>query len=111
MAPVVTGNCDEMIARGLGVVCGVMQRRDTVKDFVLTDICPFTLGTDTHNETDPVHPYMSPIIERNTVLPCSRVRRFYTARDNQTQVDISILQGEQIDVYKRQKVSYATLSY
>lgn len=96
MAPVVTGNCDEMIARGLGVVCGVMQRRDTVKDFVLTDICPFTLGTDTHNETDPVHPYMSPIIERNTVLPCSRVRRFYTARDNQTQVDISILQGEQI---------------
>lgn len=44
MAPMVTGNCDETVARGLGVVCGVMQRRDKVKDFVLTDICPFTLG-------------------------------------------------------------------
>ena len=96
MTPVVTGNCDEMIARGLGVVCGVMQRRDKVKDFVLTDICPFTLGTDTNNGADPAHPYMTPVIERNTVLPCSRVRRFYTSRDNQTKVDISILQGEQI---------------
>lgn len=37
---------------------------------------------------------MAPIIERNTVLPCSKVRRFYTVFDNQTKIDISILQGE-----------------
>lgn len=92
--PMVEGNCDEMIARGLGIVCAVKERQGEVKDFVLTDICPFTLGTDTLNEADPTHPYMAPIVERNTVLPCSRIRRFYTARDNQTKIDIQILQGE-----------------
>ena len=110
MAPMVTGNCDETVARGLGVVCGVMQRRDKVKDFVLTDICPFTLGTDTNNEADPAHPYMTPVIERNTVLPCSRVRRFYTARDNQTKVDISILQGEQVYAEDNMKLGVLSLN-
>lgn len=94
--PVVTGNCQETVARGLGVVCGIMQRSLEVKDYILTDICPFTLGTDTNNPADPSHPYMTPIIQRNTVLPCSRVQRFFTSRNYQTQVDISILQGEQI---------------
>ena len=52
------------------------SRKEEVKDYVLTDICPFTLGTDINNKTDPEHPYMEPIVERNTVLPCSRVKRF-----------------------------------
>lgn len=93
-APLVTGNCDEMIARGLGLVCAVKERQEDVKDFVLTDICPFTLGVDTHNEADPEHSYMTPIIERNTVLPCSRVKRFYTANDYQNTIQTQILQGE-----------------
>lgn len=92
--PLVTGNCDELIARGLGLVCAVKEREQEVKDFVLTDICPFTLGTDIYNEADPAHSYMSPIIERNTVLPCSRVNRYYTAADNQKEVTFHILQGE-----------------
>ena len=92
--PMVTVNCDEMIARGLGLVCAVKSRNEEVKDYIMTDICPFTLGTDTYNESDPAHSYMTPIIERNTVLPCSRVKRFYTSSDNQTKIDIQILQGE-----------------
>lgn len=92
--PLVTGNCDEMIARGLGLVCAVKEREEEIKDYILTDICPFTLGTDVKNEADPEHSYMSPIVERNTVLPCSRVRRFYTSHDNQRKIDIQILQGE-----------------
>ncbi len=94
MIPVVTENCDEMIARGLGLVCAVKARKEEVKDFVLTDICPFTLGTDIVNEADPEHLYMEPIVERNTVLPCSRVERFYTSHNNQTKIEIQILQGE-----------------
>lgn len=93
-APIVVGNCDEMIARGLGLVCAVKNRDGQIKDYVLTDICPFTLGTDICNEADLEHSYMSPIVERNTVLPCSRVKRFYTSRDYQTRIDIRILQGE-----------------
>lgn len=92
--PLVTGNCDEMIARGLGLVCAVKGREEEVKDYVLTDICPFTLGMDTYNEADPTHSYMTPIIERNTVLPCSRVKRFYTVNDNQGKLECQILQGE-----------------
>ena len=92
--PLIAGNCDELIARGLGLVCAVKERKERVKDFVLTDICPFTLGTDVFNEADPAHSYMSPVIERNTVLPCSRVRRYYTSSDGQREIRISILQGE-----------------
>ncbi len=92
--PMVTGDCDELIARGLGLVCAVKARQEEVKDYILTDICPFTLGTATYNAADPGNSYMTPIIGRNTVLPCSRVHRFYTASDNQTRVDVEILQGE-----------------
>ena len=45
--------------------------------------------------TDPKHPYMSAIIERNTILPCSRIQRFSTASDYQKEVKIEILQGEE----------------
>ena len=93
--PLVTGFSDQLIARGLGLVCGVMEREDEVRDYILTDICPFTLGTGVNNETDPKHPYMSAIIERNTILPCSRIQRFSTASDYQSEVKIEILQGEE----------------
>lgn len=92
--PFVTENCDEMIVRGLGLVCAVKARNEEVKDYVLTDICPFTLGTGIYNETAPDHSYMCSIIPRNTVLPCSIVKRLYTIRDNQTRINIDIAQGE-----------------
>lgn len=93
--PMVTGFSDQLIVRGLGLVCGVMERKDEVRDYILTDICPFTLGTGVNNESDPKHPYMSAIIERNTILPCSRIQRFSTAGDYQREVKIEILQGEE----------------
>lgn len=92
--PFVTDNCDEMIVRGLGLVCAVKARNEEVKDYVLTDICPFTLGTGTYNATSPEHPYMCAIIPRNTVLPCSIVKRLYTVHDNQIHIGIDIAQGE-----------------
>ena len=93
-APVVTRNCDEIVARGVGLVCGVKERNEYIKDYVLTDICPFTLGTSICNHSDPEQPYMAPIVERNSTLPCSKVKRFYTSYDFQTKLDIDILQGE-----------------
>lgn len=91
---VVVSNSDLMIAQGLGLICAVKARNEEIKDYVLTDICPFTLGTNIVNHADPNHQYMSPIIERNTVLPCSRIKRFYTASDNQTTLRFEVLQGE-----------------
>lgn len=92
--PLVEGNGDELIARGLGVVCGIVARHEDVKDMILTDICPFSLGVNTHNRTNPGNDYMTPIIPRNTALPCSRVERFYTTHDGQTRIKACILQGE-----------------
>lgn len=105
--PIVTGNCDEMIARGLGLVCGVKARQGDIKDYILTDICPFTLGTSVNNEADAKRPYMYPIVPRNTVLPCSIVRRFYTSRDNQEILEVDVLQGEQI--YADENLSLNTM--
>ena len=93
-APMVQGNCDELIALGLGLVCGVKERKEEIKDYILTDICPCSLGVATINEADPDRAYMANIINRNTVLPCSRVRRFYTASDQQDYVVVEIHQGE-----------------
>lgn len=78
------------------LVCGVMERKDEVRDYVLTDICPFTLGTSVNNDADHQHPYMSAIIERNTVLPCSRVQRYYTVSDYQSEVKVDIRQGRNL---------------
>ena len=90
----VQGNCDELIALGLGLVCGVKERKEEIKDYILTDICPFSLGVATINEADQDRAYMANIINRNTVLPCSRVRRFYTASDQQDYVVVEVHQGE-----------------
>lgn len=107
-APLAADNCDEMIARGVGLVCGVKEREEQMKDYILTDICPFTLGTNICNYADPEHPYMSPIVERNTTLPCSRVQRFCTACDNQTKIEMDILQGEH--AYAEDNISLAKMS-
>lgn len=91
-APMVQRNCDELIALGLGLVCGVKERKEEIKGYILTDICPFSLGVATINEADPDRAYMANIINRNTVLPCSRVRRFYTASDQQDYVVVEVHQ-------------------
>lgn len=75
-------------------MCGVKERKEEIKDYILTDICPFSLGVATINEADPDRAYMANIINRNTVLPCSRVRRFYTASDQQDYVVVEVHQGE-----------------
>lgn len=94
--PLIEGNEQEMIVRGLGVVLGIMERDADVKDYIMTDICPFTLGIETLNEQDPKNTIMTPILPRNTALPCSREQRFYTSHDNQTEIKFKILQGEQL---------------
>ena len=103
-------NSDEMIVRGLGYLCGVKARDQSVKDYVLTDIFPFSLGTATRNASDISNPYFTPIIPRNTVLPCSRVHRFYTADDHQRQVTFPVLQGEHVYARDNRKLAEYTLA-
>lgn len=90
-------NPDEAVALGAAIAGAMKERKEAVKELILTDVCPFTLGTevmvDRENGTKESG-HFCPIIERNTVIPASRTERLYTVRDNQTKIRVEVLQGE-----------------
>ncbi|WP_101775322.1 molecular chaperone HscC [Pasteurella oralis] len=87
---------DEAIARGAAVQAALIARHASVEEVVLTDVMPFSLGTNTVKEFDGrnIGGQFAPIIERNMPVPVSRVQTFSTVFDNQTQIRFEILQGE-----------------
>ncbi len=90
-------NPDETVALGAALQAAMKERREEVKEVILTDVCSFTLGTEVvveYEEGKFEDGRFCPIIERNTVIPASHTERLYTARDNQEQVRVRILQGE-----------------
>ncbi len=92
-----TVNPDEAVALGAAIQSAMKERNKAIKEVILTDVCPFTLGTEVSREIDEGYyesGHYCPIIERNTIIPASRTERLYTIRDNQTQLRVHILQGE-----------------
>lgn len=90
-------NPDETVALGAAVQGAMKERREEVKEVILTDVCSFTLGTEVvveYEEGKFEDGRFCPIIERNTVIPASHTERLYTVRDNQTSVRVRVLQGE-----------------
>ena len=85
---------DTAVALGAGICAGMKARAPDLRDLVLTDVCPFTLGTDVLNRAEPSRPLLAPVIERNSALPTSKVAHFTTTRDGQEQVTFHIYQGE-----------------
>ena len=79
-------NPDEVVAIGAAIQAGILTGE--AKDVVLLDVTPLTLGVETLGSV------MTPLIERNTTVPSSKSETFSTAQDNQTQVQIHVLQGE-----------------
>lgn len=79
-------NPDEVVALGAAIQGGVLQ--GDVKDVVLLDVTPLSLGIETMGGV------FTKLIERNTTIPTSHSQIFSTAADNQTAVDIHVLQGE-----------------
>lgn len=92
--PRVIGSPDEVVAMGAGIFAGIKERREDIKDLVLTDICPFTLGINVVNYSQENNPIMSPVIERNSILPCSKTGMYTNSYDFQEQIRIGIYQGE-----------------
>jgi molecular chaperone HscC len=88
---------DQAIALGAVTQAALKARNAALEDLVLTDICPYSLGVSTSREISHgtfEHDIFSPIIERNTLIPCSREKSFSPLRDNQTAVHFEIYQGE-----------------
>ncbi len=79
-------NPDEVVAIGAAVQAGVLA--GDVKDILLVDVTPLTLGLETLGSV------ATPLIEKNTAIPTKKSQVFSTAADNQTQVEIHVLQGE-----------------
>lgn len=79
-------NPDEVVALGAAIQGGVLAGE--VKDLLLLDVTPLTLGLETMGAV------MTPLIERNTTIPSSKSQIFSTATDNQPSVEVHILQGE-----------------
>ena len=90
-------NPDEAVAMGAAVQAGLMARDVNLKEVVLTDVCPYSLGVGT-SERLPNGQLRSgifaPIIERNTLIPTSRERPFSPIDDKQKEVVLTIYQGE-----------------
>jgi len=90
-------NPDEIVALGAGIAAAMKARNVELKEHVMTDVCPFTLGIATVRSfangsfEDDIY---FPLIERNTTIPYSYVDRFYTVVDNQEQIRVVVYQGE-----------------
>ena len=81
---------DESIAIGVGIAAAIKERKGEVKDLILADICPFSLGTEVYDGS------FSPIIQRNETLPCMRTSYYVTVKDNQRELAFPIYQGENL---------------
>ncbi|MBP3350916.1 MAG: molecular chaperone HscC [Lachnospiraceae bacterium] len=90
-------NPDETVALGAAIQAAMKERREEVKEVILTDVCSFTLGTEVvveYEEGKFEDGRFCPIIERNTVIPASHTERLYTVKDNQEKIRVRVLQGE-----------------
>ncbi|MFF8941818.1 molecular chaperone DnaK [Streptomyces sp. NPDC014864] len=84
--PNMSVNPDEVVALGAAIQAGVLKGE--VKDVLLLDVTPLSLGVETRGGV------MTKIVERNTTIPVRRSETFSTAEDNQPAVDVVVLQGE-----------------
>jgi molecular chaperone HscC len=103
---------DHAVALGAAIQGALKEKDAALSEIRLTDVCPFTLGVET-SESQPGGGLrtglFAPVIERNTVLPASRVESFSTVRDGQNRVEFPIYQGESRFVAENVKLGTLTV--
>lgn len=90
-------NPDEVVAAGAAVMAGLKMKDQALNEVVMTDVCPYTLGIETVGRLPngaEIDGQFSAIIDRNTVVPASRVKGYVPTREGQKALDLEIYQGE-----------------
>ena len=97
---------DEAIAIGASLLAAMQAGDDDLKELVVTDIAPFTLGISTVADfgRQRIPEVFSPILERGTVIPASRVKRFTTVKNGQTKIKVEAFQGEHANCKHNRKI-------
>jgi molecular chaperone HscC len=90
-------NPDEVVALGAAVQAGLRMKDSALDEVVMTDVAPYSMGVETaialdHNRSSSGH--FDPVIERNTVVPVSRVKTYVPTTDNQREIELRVFQGE-----------------
>lgn len=88
---------DHAVALGAAVQAGLLARDAALEEVRITDVCPYTLGIDVAERDsygNLIDGLFSPVIERNTPVPVSRVNRYHTMGDNQKKIEMGVFQGE-----------------
>jgi molecular chaperone HscC len=105
-------NPDEAVAIGAAIQAALKVRNKSFDELILTDVCPYTLGIGISRPTESGGfdtGLFSPIIERNSPIPISRVETYGTLKDNQTTIILDIFQGENWRVEDNVKLGTMTL--
>lgn len=94
--PSISLDPDEVVAHGAAIQAALKARSAALEEVVLTDVCSYTLGIETSTQVGQQFEsgHYLPIIERNSIVPVSRVKTVYTLSDNQEHVLLKIYQGE-----------------
>ncbi len=89
-------NPDEVVALGTAVQAGMLMEDKALDEVVFTDVSPYSLGIETNDSMNNTNStgLFEPILERNTVIPASRMKTFYPTHDYQRSVSLRIYQGE-----------------
>jgi molecular chaperone HscC len=95
--PLVHVDPDQTVALGAALQVGLKARAQALEDVVMTDVCPFTLGiASVEGPQNPQMMIVTPIIERNAVVPISRSQTFRTVHRHQTTIEVQVYQGENL---------------
>ena len=95
--PSVDINPDEVIALGAAVQASLKMKNSALSEVVMTDVAPYSLGIDVSkrlSDNSLSSGHFDPIIERNSVIPISRVKKYFPITDNQAYLELNIYQGE-----------------
>ena len=94
--PYININPDEAVGIGAGIQAALKLRDKKLSEVILTDVCAYSLGIETSSRTEStfITGIFSPIIERNSTIPISIVKRFSKVYDEQKVINVSIYQGE-----------------